>query len=93
MAGALAWGSRWKPVRFAAGLQVYHRALGVIWEGTLSDLPSQQGLWPVLHQLEATWPRAHPVSQLSTSCFAYPESLGFGASRLVVYRVASRWQQ
>lgn len=80
-------------MRVAAGLQVYHRALDVIWEGTLSDLPSHQGLRPVLHQLEATWLRARPVSQLSTSCFAYPESLRFGASRLLVCRVASRWQQ
>ena len=49
-------------MRVAAGLQVYHRALDVIWEGTLSDLPSHQGLRPVLHQLEATWLRARPVS-------------------------------
>ena len=80
-------------MRIAAGLQVNHRALDVIWEGTLSHLPSQQGLRPVLHQLEATWLRARPVSQLSTSCLAHPESLGFGASWLLVCRVASRWQQ
>ena len=67
MAGALARGSRWKPVCTGAGLQVYHKALDVIWEGTLSDLPSQQGLRPVLHQQEATWPRARLVSQVSTS--------------------------
>lgn len=87
-------GEQVEPVCCQAGLQVYHRALSVIWEGTRQIcLPPSKvcGLCCI------SWrqPGRRPTQSLSSApaALVYPKSLGVWASWLLVYRVASRWQQ